>query len=403
MTAERPWLQREDWAAGRVASTARANLRGAWIFTVLWNLVSAPILVFVPREIPHKPIAAIGFLFPLVGAGLLAWAVLLTMRWRRFGPAVFEMTSVPAAPGGVLTGAVHTRLDLSAVAHPPVVSIRLTCVQRTISHSSDREVRERILWRDEQDLPAERLQRTPFGTLIPVQCSLPPDALETTTLGKAAGILWSLDVNAELPGVDLSEEFEIPVYRTTSTRIAAPQAVATIATMPAEPITAERLEPSGIEIRRTAEGTEYHFTAARNPRFALGATAFTIVWTGAIALQWFLGFPWIIVAITALFDVLMMCIVLDLWCGDTRVIVGPGSVRRRHGWFGIGAWRTIQTLDVSQLTLTISMQTTGRRGTPYYEIIARLKNGRRVGLGDGIRNKRHAEWLIAQMKQESGI
>ena len=127
------------------------------------------------------------------------------------------------------------------------------------------------------------------------------------------------------------------------------------------------------------------------------------VLSGAIWLQWFLSFPWIFVAITTLFDVLMMYIVLDLWCGDTRVIVTPGSVRRRHGWFGIGRWRTIETMDVSDLMLTINMQTTGRAGTPYYEILARLKNGRRVGLGDGIRNKRHAEWLLAQMKEESGM
>ena len=72
--------------SGRVRSNTRSNLLGAWLFTGLWNLISAPILVFIPRELERKPIAAIGFMFPIIGIGLLTWAVMLTLRWRRFGP-----------------------------------------------------------------------------------------------------------------------------------------------------------------------------------------------------------------------------------------------------------------------------------------------------------------------------
>jgi hypothetical protein len=75
-----PWLRRADWAAGRVATNARSSLRAIWLGAVLWNLVSSPLLFVVPREIERKPIAAIAFLFPVIGVALLVWAVVLTLR-----------------------------------------------------------------------------------------------------------------------------------------------------------------------------------------------------------------------------------------------------------------------------------------------------------------------------------
>lgn len=56
-----------------------------------------------------------------------------------------------------------------------------------------------------------------------------------------------------------------------------------------------------------------------------------------------------------------------------------------------------------KIDLHISMQTTGRSGTPYYEIRAARSNGRRLSLGGGIRDKAHAEWLAGQMRLAIGL
>jgi hypothetical protein len=337
-----PWLQRKDWSEGRVVSNTRASMRSAWVFTCLWNAVSAPLIVIVPRELARKPIAAIGFLFPIVGLGLLVWAILITLRWRRFGPTYFEMKPLPAAPGGLLQGVIATKLDRS---------------------------------RDS-------------GAL---------------TVDESAGVFWSLDADADLPGVDLSEAFDVPVYRhavaATSEAIAGP----IFAPQPSEPITPERLARAGIVVRTTPAGAEYHFAAARNPQFAIGVTAFTLLWSACLGLQWYLSLPWIFIIVTALFDLLMLFIVLDLWFGSTTVLVSAGTVRRRGGFLGAGGWQTIAAAEIASLSPTISMQTSGRAGTPYYEIRVVLKNGGRSALGDGIRNKRHAEWLARRMAEEAGV
>jgi len=59
--------------------------------------------------------------------------------------------------------------------------------------------------------------------------------------------------------------------------------------------------------------------------------------------------------------------------------------------------------EIASIDLHINMQTQGRYGTPYYQVRARLKSGRKASLGDGIRNKRHAEWLAAQMRAAIGM
>jgi hypothetical protein len=402
-TVGRPWLGRPDWASGRISSNIRANVRGAWTFALLWNIVSAPVLIFIPRELARKPIAAVGFLFPIVGVGLLGWAVLLTMRWRRFGPSWFEMRPIPASPGGSCTGTIHTRLDRQAGASL-VVSIRLTCLQRTISGSArNRNVRETIVWRDEYEIAADRLAFTPVGTSIPVQFSIPSDAFETTTIDSSPGVLWALAADAELPGVDLREDFDVPVYRTSDTTASTGPPVAAAFTPPPEPVTIERLAAAGITVRPTPDGTEYHFAPGRNVGFAAGTTAFLLLWTGSLWLQWYLSAPWIFLVLTGLFELVMIAIVTDLWCGSTTVIVGANDIRRRRSTLGLGRWESIPSSRIRDLRPQITMQSTGRSGTPFYELRATLDGGRRVAFGDAIRNKRHAEWLTDRMTREARV
>ena len=104
--------------ASRISGNTRTNLAPTWTFTILWNLVSVPLLVYIPPELARNPLAAIGFLFPIVGAGLLVWAIMATLRWRRFGQTWFDMTTMPAVPGGRLAGTVHVRLDPPSGAEP---------------------------------------------------------------------------------------------------------------------------------------------------------------------------------------------------------------------------------------------------------------------------------------------
>jgi hypothetical protein len=55
---DKPWMWRDDWAAGYISSSNRTILAVAWGFAIVWNLVSTPLL-FVFRNIPQKNYAAL--------------------------------------------------------------------------------------------------------------------------------------------------------------------------------------------------------------------------------------------------------------------------------------------------------------------------------------------------------
>ena len=92
------------------------------------------------------------------------------------------------------------------------MTVKLTCCQRIIrGRGKHRSVRENILWQEEQGVPGERILFTPTGAAIPVHFALPADARETTASKGSEGVFWALIVDASLPGVDLHEDFDVPV------------------------------------------------------------------------------------------------------------------------------------------------------------------------------------------------
>jgi len=384
-------------APTRIGGNTRANVMGLWFFTVLWNLVSAPMFVFVPPELERQPLAALGFLFPIVGAGLLVWTVITTARWRRFGNTWLDTSSGPARPGSTWRATIHARLP-QLDADAGAVRVKLTCLRRTISrHGDDRDEREHILWREETEVAPGRIGSTADGAAIPVQFDIPSDALQTTAVGRGEGILWVLTAEAALPGVNFKEDFDVPVRGSGAGGPGGsedPQ-LRTIAL--------DDLARTGIIVEPSPDGMRFTFAPMRNVSFAVGVTAFTAVWTGGLWVQWSLGFPWIFPIVAGLIDLLLLYVVIDLWLGTTVVVAGDGTLRVRHAVLGAGSSRTLTAAEIATIELHNSMQTQGRYGTPYYEVRARLRSGRKASLGSGVRNKRHAEWLAAQMRSSIGL
>jgi hypothetical protein len=102
-----PWLWRADWASGVVTDSSRTEMWTAWVFAALWNLISLPGGVLGVRAATREGnrLALIALMFPLIGMGLLAWAVRTTLRYRRYGISRFELSrnisprrATPASP-----------------------------------------------------------------------------------------------------------------------------------------------------------------------------------------------------------------------------------------------------------------------------------------------------------------
>ena len=133
-TPEKPWLKHADWATGRITSGTRKGVLLIWIFALFWNAVSAPVIfIGLPAEL-HKGNHAIliALLFPIVGIGMIFYALNATLAWRKFGQSIFEMAAIPGALGGTLEGEIEvkTRLQPQHGLH-----LRLSCIRQTTSGS----------------------------------------------------------------------------------------------------------------------------------------------------------------------------------------------------------------------------------------------------------------------------
>ena len=318
-----PWLWREDWASRRIADGSRTQVWFAWGFAALWNLVSLPSAVLAVRAALNdgNRVALIALLFPLVGAGLLVWAVRATLRYQRYGVSLFELATLPAPVGHALEGTVRAPAELRP---PEGFQVVLSCVRRVTTGSGrNRSTSETVLWQDER-----RVRAT--GTGIPIAFAIPPDAMPSDSTHASDRTLWRLAVSAEVPGVDYAATFEVPVFRTAASDQPRTDEERAVAGQSAIPANYRQPAGSRIEVSTTRRGTEILFPRARNPGMAAGVTVFLAIWLGATWATIALHAPLVFPIVFGAFGVLLTFLALDQWLRVTRVTAGDGVGDRRE-------------------------------------------------------------------------
>jgi hypothetical protein len=410
----KPWLKREEWAAGRITSGTRKGILLLWIFTFFWNAVSAPIVfIGLPAEL-HKGNYAIliALLFPIVGIGMIIFAVNTTFAWRKFGQSIFDMAAIPGALGGTLEGEIQvkTRLQPQHGLH-----LRLSCIRQTTTGSGkNRHTEETILWQDEKWLRADLPQTDLNATGIPIYFKL-PDNLPESTPGSGDGIHWKLEASATLRGPNFHAVFDVPVFK-----LPEPPEISDDPTV--------QYQMSLDEVRKQIHskiqvndlpggGKEFVFPAARNVGPAVGLTLFWLVWTGiVVALFWnWKQVPALFPLLFGAFDLLITIFAFNLWFLRSRVVVTSEQVTVQKSWLGVKKERRLAASNVTGFDAQVGM-TTGH--SAYYDLKIRtgddfavqkakfiqtgqkppLKlSGADVTAASSIADKPEADWLVQQM------
>ena len=212
-----PWLWRQDWASGHITDSSRSTMIGAWLFATLWNLIGFPTGFLSARAAlkEGRPAAFLGLLFPIVGVGLVVWAIRTTLRHRRYGVSRLELATVPGVIGRSLIGMVRAPSSIQA---DQGFDVTLTCVRRVTSGGGkQRSTSESILWQDVQ-----RVQGQPFRaparmeTHIPIAFRISGDAPPSDESDSANRVVWRLQVSADVPGINYESGFDVPVFRTSA-------------------------------------------------------------------------------------------------------------------------------------------------------------------------------------------
>ncbi len=397
-----PWLADKQWAIGRISCSNGKSVLFAWLFALAWNAISSPMLFYLPQELRQGNRAIlVGLVFPLIGAVILAGAIHSTLRWRRFGGSQFEMASVPGVIGGFLRGKIHTSITATV---PEGVRLTLACINRRISGSGKhRSAHERVLWQKEVLVEPSKLHPGPSGLLIPVEFSIPFDCTPTDRSNARNSIHWRLSATANLPGVDYSSSFEVPVFKTadSSSRIAADVA--------AETSHDDGMPPSqslsrGITLDRDSSGAlAVTFGAARNIGAGLALTAFTAIFAGAAIVPWKLGLPFIFPLVFGFFDLVLMAALVHVWLFSSHVIVRTDEVHVWRGVLGIGRRHRIPKGEIARIRAGIGMHSGSQSSRPYYDIQIEQRSGRRLTIASSIRSKREAEYIAFEVSRELGL
>jgi len=391
----RPWMWQEDWAAGRIADSGGATAVGLWIFAGLWNLVSGPLSYFLlsQKSVSEKPALLLILIFPLVGLLLLFAAIRVTLQKRKYGTSWFVLTTRPGVVGGKLRGTIETTIQQ----HPAEdVTLHLMCnllETRRVGNKTSTE--EHTLWEQKAMIAPPMLQTGMEGLRIPVSFDIPADVRPTDDSTPDKQIVWRLEATASFPGIDFSNEFDVPVFKTGEAPV--PDESPELARKrQRQKVQAYATPASASTIIRQGQGggTEFFFPP-QGIGCVVGLLVFCLVWSGIILglikLDASFGFPFFI----GLFGLAILLAMVIYVFQNSRVTFDSTNVTIVNK---VLAWKSTHSFPRAEVVDVITKASGQARGKPNYEIQVKTRSGKPVNISAVFSDKHEAEWLAEKMR-----
>jgi HEAT repeats len=409
-----PWLWRADWKARRAESQNKKSEIGRWVLAIFCGMIIFPVAAMLGPQLwgtgDPRIILVIGF--SLAGTILITAAVRATIRRRWYGDTYFEFDALPFSPGERVRGRIHLRFETRA---DHGVDLELRCVRKIVTGAGDsRSTRRVVLWQEDKNVPSAANAPGPLGRAIPVEFELPSDALSTDQGNANDQIVWELHAKADVPGVNYTDNFEIPVFRTAEpTRASSAANCDSTASdafgFPGQAVSNRSREavtrPADAKVIVSMESgrTEFYFPAFRTPGRALLLFAVSLFWSGMVYLLYVKHVPWFFFVAFGFADVLILGGFLHVTFGSARIGVGNGEIVFRRGIFELGAAKRVPVSSVASIVLTTSMQQGGNTISEPYVIRLRTKDGRNFALADEIASWLEARWVVEQLESLAGL
>ncbi len=404
-----PWLWRTDWANRRAESLRKNSAITTWVACLFCNLVTIPITVTIIPQLSRRndPRAFLVLGFGLIGVILFVAAVRASLRHRRFGNTYFEFYSLPFSPGSRLSGRIHLKLDADA-RHG--IDLRLSCFRRTVTGTGNsRSTVQTVLWQTDRNVPSGAIGMDPVGRTVPVDFAIPGDAYVTDLDNPSDKVVWVLHAQADVPGIDYTDDFEMPVFRTSSSE--QPPAgsssenfgIATESSGQTEEAPVAAPAHTKVIISSQSGGTEFYFPAFRTPSRALFLILFTAIWSGVVYFLFHSKAPSFFGVIFGLMDVVLILALFHVVFGTARIRVGNGEIVCTTRILGIGSTKRFSISEIDAIVPVTSGQQGTNQGEAMYAIRLRTKNGRRVTLADEIASRQEARWIVSQIETLAGM
>jgi len=397
-----PWLLNDQWQTPTIRSSSKLTMWAAWGFAAFWNLISAVTPFLAYREVVEKQnyIALVALMFPLIGIGLIIWAIKRTLEWRRFGPAPVTLDPYPGSIGGHVGGTVDLNLPYDASAR---FVITLTNVHHYVSGSGkDRSRKEKALWQDVQIGHAEHGSK---GTRLTFRFDVPEGLAETDAEAEGDNYdAWRLNLKAEIPGADLDRDYDIPVYATAKeSRLLSKMAVER-SRDELGAINDEKIREA-IDLRHDANGKSMYYPMGRNLGSAIGGFLVGAIFAAA---GWYLVFEEgerifgsVFGGVGSLIAIAMFYMMLN----SLEVSQHGSDVRTVRRLLGIPVRRrTMQRHEFETFVKNSSFQTqSGGKHVMHYSIYALDRQGNKLVVGEGFKGESEANAAIRFISQQLGL
>lgn len=397
-----PWFANDDWQSATIRSGSKTAMYVSWGFAAFWNLISAPLPFVVYGEVVDKQnyVALVGLLFPLIGAGLIVWAVRRQREWTRFGPTPVTLDPFPGSIGGNVGGTIDIRLPYASA---NAFKMTLTAVESYVSGSGkNRSRREKARW---QDTVIAHTEPSAEGTRVLFRFDVPgglsgSDAVQDNDRYH----IWRLNLTSELPGADLDRDFEIPVYPTGELSESLPEQVLDRARDAQESID-DRSIRERLNITQSMSGKTVLYPAGRNLASSIGGVLVGAIFTGA---GWFLVtsegervFGSIFGGVGALIAVGSLYMVLN----SLQVTLQGMTITTVRRVLGLPVRRqTVRSDAVTRFSKDSRTQTqSGNTHVMHYSIFLHDNAGQKICVGEGFKGENEASAAIRLLKREFGI
>ena len=400
--SEQPWLANEDWQTALITSSSKTTMYFTWGFAAFWNLISAPLPFVIYREIVQKEnyLALVGLLFPLVGAGLIIWAVRRTLEWRRFGPAPLSLDPFPGSIGGHVGGTIDVKLPYDPNAS---FSLTLTNLYSYMSGSGkDRSRKSSAEWQDTQVAHATSGAQ---GTRLSFRFDVPRNLNESDAeQAEENYYLWQLNLKAELPGVDIDRDYEIPVYETEQQSQHLSNFSIAEARTDQRQIDLELIKKI-VRLDYGVSGRSMLYPAGRNLWNGFMGTLFGAIFAGA---GWFLiteaGHA-IMGAVFGGVGLLVLVSALYFFLNSLEIVAEGGDIRTVRRILGIPVkrmrMRSSEFVRFNKKKSSYSQS--GTRHVVHYSLHAVDKRGRKMVVGEGFKGVSQADAAADLIAREFGL
>jgi len=388
---DEPWLWRPQWAAGEIHYSAKPGAIAVCLIALFWNAIALPSAVptMLAHDLASEPRFAWLALFPLIGFGLIGWAIHLLLRWNAYGDSRFEMKSVPGKIGGTLEGSIHVGHGIEPMRR---VSLKLVCVNRTNSGNSSTDW---PLWSDESEVTAGA------DGSIPVVFLIPPECRPTDDSNFRDRIFWRMNARSAGGIVDYKSSFEVPIFQIGETSTQSAE-VLDLRIRRDQRVSEFRPQGSAIRFGLTADGqSEIYFRAFRNPSVVFALLGFFAIWSGCTYEIFKEHAPLLFRIVWPAVEAIIGLWVIAMTFVSTTVVIGDGELKVTWRLCGIPVKTRRVPSGEARDVRSIAGMTAGT--TLYRRIQIRYGQRGELNFGDGIKDPIEADWLATRIGEALGL